>query len=84
MLKYETDSRKVKKGQIFVALKGHTVDGHDYINNAIKNGAIKVVGEKDINCSVEYEKVPSTEEYLKEHLKKNYADDINKLKIILF
>ena len=82
MLKYETDSRKVKKGQIFVALKGHTVDGHDYINDAIKNGAIKIVGEKNLNCPIEYEKVPSTEKYLKEHLKDDYADDINKLKII--
>ena len=82
MLKYETDSRKVKKGQIFVAIKGHTVDGHDYIDDAIKNGAIKIVGEKDISCLVEYEKVKSTEEYLKEHLKEEYADDINKLKII--
>ena len=31
MLKYESDSRKVQKGQIFVALNGLTVDGHDFI-----------------------------------------------------
>ncbi len=30
MIKYETDSRKVVKGSIFVAIKGHTVDGHDF------------------------------------------------------
>ena len=40
---YEIDSRKVKPGQIFVAIKGHTVDGHDYIEDAIKNGATKIV-----------------------------------------
>ena len=79
---YETDSRKVKNGQIFVALKGHTVDGHDYIENAIKNGAIKVIAEKEVNCSVPVEIVPSTEEYLKHALKDAYADKVNKLKII--
>ena len=33
----ESDSRKIKKGQTFVALKGLTVDGHDYISKAIEN-----------------------------------------------
>lgn len=36
------DSRKVKKGDIFVAIKGLTVDGNDYINEALKNGASKI------------------------------------------
>ena len=65
-MKYEIDSRKIKPGQTFVALKGHTVDGHDYILDAIKNGASKVVAEKKVQCSVPLEIVPSTEEYLKE------------------
>jgi len=36
------DSRKIKKGDTFVAIKGLTVDGNDYIKEAIKNGASKV------------------------------------------
>lgn len=79
---YEIDSRKVKKGQIFVAIKGHTVDGHDFIDDAIKNGASKIISEKEVQCSVPIEVVPSTEEYLKKALKEQYADEINKLKII--
>lgn len=82
MLNYETDSRKIKPGQIFVALKGHTVDGHEFINDAIKNGACKVICEKDIDCSVPIEIVPSTDDYLKMALKKDYAQKINNLKII--
>ena len=81
-MKYEIDSRKVKKGQIFVAIKGHTVDGHDYITDAINNGAIKIIAEKEVNCSVPVEVVPSTEEYLKHALAKEYADKVNQLKII--
>ena len=76
-MKYKVDSRKVEKGDIFVALKGHTVDGHDFIDDAIKNGASKIIGEKDLKLDVPYEKVASTEEYLKEALKNEYAKYIN-------
>ena len=35
----QIDSRKVKKGDLFFALKGDKHDGHDYIGEAVKNGA---------------------------------------------
>ena len=41
------DSRKVKPGWVFVAVKGKTVDGHKYIKEAIKNGAVKVYDGPD-------------------------------------
>ena len=41
------DHRVVKPGHLFVALKGGTVDGHDYIPNAINNGAMAIVGNED-------------------------------------
>ena len=82
MMKYETDSRKVKDGQIFVAIKGHTVDGHDYINDAIKNGASKIICEHDIDSDVEYLVVDNTEEYLKNKISEEYKDKIKNLKII--
>lgn len=37
------DSRDTKKGELFVALQGNSVDGHDFIAEAIKNGAIGVM-----------------------------------------
>ena len=37
------DSRKVKKGTLFIALKGDKSDGHDYIFEAIDKGAIAVL-----------------------------------------
>jgi UDP-N-acetylmuramoyl-L-alanyl-D-glutamate--2,6-diaminopimelate ligase len=42
------DSRKVKEGHLFVAIKGERYDGHDFIPEAIKKGAIAVVGERDL------------------------------------
>ena len=41
------DSRAVKPGHLFVALKGGNVDGHDYIQKAIENGAVAVVGDEN-------------------------------------
>ena len=40
------DSRKVVTGSLFVAVKGLTVDGHDFILKAIERGAKVIVGEK--------------------------------------
>jgi len=41
----QNDSRKVKDGFLYFAIKGFSVDGHDYIESAIKNGAFVVVCE---------------------------------------
>lgn len=81
-MNYEINSKKIKKGQVFVALKGHTVDGHDYVSEAVENGASKVVVEHEVSVSVPVEVVKDTQEYLKEVLKKEYADKLNELKII--
>ncbi|WMM23360.1 UDP-N-acetylmuramoyl-L-alanyl-D-glutamate--2,6-diaminopimelate ligase [Tissierella sp. MB52-C2] len=45
----KNDSRYVEKGDLFIAEKGFTVDGHDYIKNAIDNGAVAIVVEKEIS-----------------------------------
>src|SRR5215217_4140739 len=49
------DSRAVRPGHLFVALKGSSVDGHTYIPKAIGHGAVAVVGDRDITgLSVPY------------------------------
>lgn len=45
----ESDSRKIKEGDLFVALEGGSIDGHNYIDAAINNGAAAVVGRKSIS-----------------------------------
>ncbi len=42
-----TDSRAVRPGQLFVALKGEHFDGHDYAKQALEQGAAAVVLEKN-------------------------------------
>lgn len=39
------DSRKVKPGGLFVAIKGTAIDGHQFIENAIENGAVAILGQ---------------------------------------
>ena len=34
-----TDSRNIKQGDMFIAIKGFDTDGHKYIQSAIQNGA---------------------------------------------
>jgi UDP-N-acetylmuramoyl-L-alanyl-D-glutamate--2,6-diaminopimelate ligase len=40
------DSRNVQPGSLFVAVKGYKSDGHDFINDALKAGAMAVICEK--------------------------------------
>ena len=42
------DSRKVSQGDLFVAINGENVDGHDFCHEAIKKGAIAVISSKEL------------------------------------
>lgn len=81
MIKIKTDSRKVVAGDTFVAIKGLTVDGHDFIEKAIANGATKIVCEHG-SYAVETLVVPNTKEWLQQYLLDNYKEEVNKIKII--
>ena len=41
-----TDTRKIGKGDVFVALKGERFDGHDYLRDAVRDGASALVVSK--------------------------------------
>ena len=43
----ESDSRKVKDNTLFIAIKGFETDGHNFIEQAIANGAIAVMVQQD-------------------------------------
>jgi UDP-N-acetylmuramoyl-L-alanyl-D-glutamate--2,6-diaminopimelate ligase len=59
------DSRKVESGNLFVAIKGGSVDGHDFVQNAISRGAAAIVGEKEIqSLSAPYIRVENSRQAL--------------------
>ncbi len=42
------DSRKVQSGDVFIAVKGTVVDGHDYISDAVGLGAALIIAQKEV------------------------------------
>lgn len=47
-----SDSRRVSPGSVFVAVKGFLQDGHQFIDDALAHGAILIVAEEAVECSV--------------------------------
>ena len=52
----ESNSKNIKEGYLFVAIKGFSVDGHKYIESAIANGATAVMVQED--CDLKTIKIP--------------------------
>ena len=77
----KTDSRKIVPGDTFIAIKNINHDGHDYIMDAINNGAKKIICEHG-NYSVPTVIVPDTRKYLEEYLYNKSYQDISKLTLI--
>ena len=76
----QSDSRKVRIGDTFIALKGIKDDGHNYILDAINNGNKKIICEHGNYPNMV--KVDNTNTYLHKYLKDNYLKYINRLKLI--
>ena len=48
----DSDSRNINDGDMFVAIKGFDVDGHEYIKEAIGNGAKVILAQIDIDRKI--------------------------------
>lgn len=81
MLNIQSDSRKIKNGDIFVAVKCEVNDGHQYIEKAIENGATKIIAERG-EYSVPTLIVKDTRKYLEQYLKENYNKYLDEMTII--
>ncbi len=86
----EYDSRNVKQGSLFVAIKGFTTDGHKFVMEAISKGAIAVAIEDDSSISNDYFVhqnitkilVKDSRKALAQISSKFYKDPSRKIKII--
>lgn len=79
------DSRMVKKGFMFVAVKGTQADGHNYIPKAIENGAIAIVCEQlpeTLNPCVTYIQLNDTEEAIGKLATTFYGNPTSQLDLI--
>lgn len=81
----DIDSRQVKDGHLFVAMKGTQVDGHRFIPKAIEQGASAVLCEdlpEEKAEAVTYIQVPSTEDAVGHVATLFYGDPSKKLKLV--
>src|ERR1700733_6103544 len=81
----QTDSRKIVKGSLFIAIKGEVSDGHKFIEQAVEMGATVVVGEsfsqerKEGGVYVEVKDSAMAAGYIAHHF---YDEPSAKLKLI--
>ncbi|MBX6352180.1 MAG: UDP-N-acetylmuramoyl-L-alanyl-D-glutamate--2,6-diaminopimelate ligase [Thermoflavifilum sp.] len=54
------DSRKATAGCLFIAIRGHTVDGHDFAVQAVERGAVAVLAERELPIPVPQLVVPDS------------------------
>lgn len=77
------NSTNVKNGFLFIAIKGEHTDGHLFINEAKKNGAIAIIGEEAMHSiDVPYFQVSNARKTLALLAKAFYADS-TKNKVII-
>lgn len=83
--KIEFDSRKIKAGDLFVAVPGTRVDGHMFIDKAIDKGAIAVVCEKlpaKLHPEVDYLQVEDSARVLGLLASNYYGKPATRLKLV--
>ena len=79
------DSRRIKAGHLFVAIRGTQVDGHQFIDKAIELGADAVLCEelpKKLSDHVTYVQVESTEDAVGKVATLFYGNPSHKLKLV--
>lgn len=81
MIDIKSDSRKIKPGDTYIALRGISSDGHSYIEKAIEAGAVKIIAEEG-EYSVPTLIVPNTREYLNNYLEEHYNKYLDEMNII--
>lgn len=81
----QLDSRKIVEGAAFIAIKGDKLNGHDFIDAAIKNGATSIICEelpREIHPEVTYVQVKSTHEAAAYMAVNFYDSPASKFKLI--
>lgn len=76
------NSKKTKVGDLFICLTGEHVDGHEYAEEALANGAVVCVVERQLSIDAPQILVSSTEESIAKIASEFYANPSDKLNII--
>ena len=81
----EIDSRQIKQGMMFIAMRGTQVDGHSYISKAIEMGATAIACETlpgNLNEGVTYLQYESTEKVAGPIATQYYGNPSSRMKLV--
>ena len=81
----QIDSRQVKEGHLFIAVRGTATDGHNYIGKALEQGAVAVLCEEipaDADERIAYVRVENTEQIVGLVATTFYGNPTAKLKLV--
>ncbi|TCS94631.1 UDP-N-acetylmuramoyl-L-alanyl-D-glutamate--2,6-diaminopimelate ligase [Hazenella coriacea] len=78
----QMDSRKVQPGDLFIAIRGFTVDGHRFVSQAVDQGAAAILVEEEIMVDVPMIRVPDTRRAMAVVAATFYQHPTQKLKLI--
>lgn len=79
------DSRTIKEGYLFIAIKGTQVDGHQYIEAAINSGAVAIICETmpaKHNPGIAYIQVPDAQAITGKIATTFYGNPTERLKLV--
>lgn len=79
------DSRNVEQGNMFIAMRGTQVDGHQYIEKAIETGASAILCEtmpESLNPTVAYISVPDVHKIVGKVATTYYGNPTQKMKLV--
>ena len=81
VMSLEFDSRKVKSGSVFIAIKGEKFDGHDFIDDAKNNGAVAIVTNRRFETELPQIVVQDTRTIMGKLAKRFYGEfeDMDKI-----
>ncbi|MGB3543645.1 Mur ligase domain-containing protein, partial [Rubrivirga sp.] len=61
---FSTDTRTIEPGDTYVAIRGETHDGHDFVRDAVSKGAVAVVVDHDLEVDAEVVVAEDTVQWL--------------------
>ncbi len=79
------DSRRIKPGDVFLAVKGHRQDGREHINTAVASGAVAVIADAPCDgssWSLPVLEVPGLSEQLSAIAGRYYAEPSRSLRLV--
>ena len=76
------NSKECKKGDLFICTMGVKADRHDFVDDAIKNGAVAIIASKKINVDVPVVYVKDTNTIMPKLMQKFYDNPQKEIKII--